>query len=80
MLDEATTRLHRWRMRDRGSGGTRCHRCGGARQFLADDLDTPKAFAALDGWTTDALEYGGHDTQAPQTVATAIDSLLGVRL
>ena len=47
------------------------------RSYLADDLDTPKALAALDGWTTDALEYGGHDSEAPQTVAAAVDALLG---
>lgn len=28
------------------------------RRYLADDLDTPKAIAALDGWANDALEYG----------------------
>jgi L-cysteine:1D-myo-inositol 2-amino-2-deoxy-alpha-D-glucopyranoside ligase len=50
------------------------------RGYLADDLDTPKALAALDGWATDALTYGGHDSEAPQTVATAIDALLGVEL
>jgi L-cysteine:1D-myo-inositol 2-amino-2-deoxy-alpha-D-glucopyranoside ligase len=50
------------------------------RQYLADDLNTPKALAALDGWTTDALEYGGHDAEAPKLVATAIDALLGVAL
>ncbi len=47
------------------------------RQYLSDDLDTPKAIAALDGWTTDALEYGGHDTEAPRAVAIAVDALLG---
>jgi L-cysteine:1D-myo-inositol 2-amino-2-deoxy-alpha-D-glucopyranoside ligase len=50
------------------------------RQYLADDLDTPKALAALDGWTTDALEYGGHDAEAPRAVAAAVDALLGVEL
>ena len=50
------------------------------RQYLADDLDTPKALAALDGWTTDAFEYGGHDSVAPRAVATAVDALLGVEL
>jgi len=50
------------------------------RRYLADDLDTPKALAALDGWTTDALEYGGHDTEAPALVATAVDALLGIKL
>ena len=50
------------------------------RRYLADDLDTPKALAALDGWANDALEYGGHDTEAPRTVATAVDALLGIKL
>ena len=48
----------------------------GCASYLADDLDTPKALAALDGWTTDALEYGGHDSDAPQLVARAADSTL----
>ena len=50
------------------------------RGYLADDLDTPKAIAALDGWCTDAFDYGGHDVEAPRTVATAVDALLGVQL
>ena len=50
------------------------------RRYLADDLDTPKAIAALDGWCTDALEYGGHDAEAPRTVAAAVDALLGIAL
>ena len=50
------------------------------RQYLADDLDTPKALAALDGWSTDALTYGGHDTESPRLVATAVDALLGIKL
>lgn len=50
------------------------------RRYLADDLDTPKVLAALDGWSTDALEYGGRDADAPRTVATAVDALLGVAL
>ena len=81
MLDEATTRLHRWRTATAGPAGPDATDVvARVRQYLADDLDTPKALAALDGWTTDALEYGGHDTQAPQTVATAIDALLGISL
>ncbi len=81
VLDEATARLHRWR-------GATALTCGPdatdtiarVRRYLADDLDTPKALAALDGWVTDALEYGGRDTAAPRTVATAVDALLGVDL
>jgi L-cysteine:1D-myo-inositol 2-amino-2-deoxy-alpha-D-glucopyranoside ligase len=50
------------------------------RRYLADDLDTPKTIAALDGWATDALEYGGSDADAPVLVRTAVDALLGVDL
>jgi L-cysteine:1D-myo-inositol 2-amino-2-deoxy-alpha-D-glucopyranoside ligase len=81
LLDEAHARLQRWRSTaalpagpDAGDVVAR------VRQYLADDLDTPKALAALDGWTTDALEYGGHDAEAPRTVAALSDALLGVEL
>ena len=49
------------------------------RRYLADDLDTPKVVATVDGWVTDALEYGGRDASAPALVGTAVDALLGVR-
>jgi L-cysteine:1D-myo-inositol 2-amino-2-deoxy-alpha-D-glucopyranoside ligase len=81
VLEEAVIRLQRWRTATELSAGpdatdvvTR------VRRYLADDLDTPKAIAAVDGWVADALEYGGHDTDAPRTVATAVDALLGVML
>ncbi|SRX82680.1 Cysteine:1D-myo-inosityl 2-amino-2-deoxy--D-glucopyranoside ligase MshC [Mycobacterium tuberculosis H37Rv] [Mycolicibacterium parafortuitum] len=81
VLDEALQRLHRWRSAtsldaapDAGDVVAR------VRRYLADDLDTPKALAALDGWATDALSYGGHDPDAGTTVATAVDALLGVQL
>jgi L-cysteine:1D-myo-inositol 2-amino-2-deoxy-alpha-D-glucopyranoside ligase len=51
---------------------------GRLRRYLADDLDTPKALAAVDGWVTDLLEYGGHDSAAPSELARAVDALLGV--
>ncbi|MFZ0835166.1 MAG: cysteine--1-D-myo-inosityl 2-amino-2-deoxy-alpha-D-glucopyranoside ligase, partial [Mycobacterium sp.] len=50
------------------------------RRYLADDLDTPKALAAIDGWATDALEYGGRDAEAPAQVRAMADALLGVEL
>ncbi|SKU09176.1 cysteine--1-D-myo-inosityl 2-amino-2-deoxy-alpha-D-glucopyranoside ligase [Mycobacteroides abscessus subsp. abscessus] len=50
------------------------------RRYLADDLDTPKALAALDNWVTDALAYGGHDAAAGAQVRDAVDALLGVQL
>ena len=81
MLAEAAHRLQRWRdATTLAVGPDAADVIARVRRYLADDLDTPKALAALDGWATDALEYGGHDSEAPQTVATAIDALLGVEL
>jgi L-cysteine:1D-myo-inositol 2-amino-2-deoxy-alpha-D-glucopyranoside ligase len=81
VLDEATARLHRWRSAAAlPAGPDAADVIGRLRRYLADDLDTPKALAAVDGWTTDALEYGGHDPAAPAAVAAAVDALLGVPL
>jgi L-cysteine:1D-myo-inositol 2-amino-2-deoxy-alpha-D-glucopyranoside ligase len=81
VLREADTRLQRWRAATAlPAGPDAADVIARVRRYLADDLDTPKALAALDGWTTDALEYGGHDAVAPRAVATAVDALLGVDL
>jgi L-cysteine:1D-myo-inositol 2-amino-2-deoxy-alpha-D-glucopyranoside ligase len=81
VLQEAGARLHRWRTATTlPAGPDAADVIARVRGYLADDLDTPKALAALDGWTTDALEYGGHDAEAPRAVATAVDALLGVDL
>jgi L-cysteine:1D-myo-inositol 2-amino-2-deoxy-alpha-D-glucopyranoside ligase len=81
VLAEAQTRLARWRAATTLTAGPdAADVIARVRQYLADDLDTPKALAALDGWSTDALEYGGHDADAPGAVAVAVDALLGVAL
>ena len=81
VLEAASARLHRWRTATTlPAGPDAADVIARLRRYLADDLDTPKALAALDGWATDALEYGGHDAEAPRTVATAVDALLGVDL
>jgi L-cysteine:1D-myo-inositol 2-amino-2-deoxy-alpha-D-glucopyranoside ligase len=81
VLGDATARLQRWR------DATALEAAPDAtdviarvRRYLADDLDTPKALAALDGWGTDALSYGGHDAEAPHMVVAAVDALLGIKL
>jgi L-cysteine:1D-myo-inositol 2-amino-2-deoxy-alpha-D-glucopyranoside ligase len=80
-LSEATARLQRWRDATAlPAAPDATDVIARVRQYLADDLDTPKALAALDGWSIDALEYGGHDTESPGLVATAIDALLGIKL
>jgi L-cysteine:1D-myo-inositol 2-amino-2-deoxy-alpha-D-glucopyranoside ligase len=81
VLDEATARLHRWRTATAlPAGPDAADVIARVRRYLADDLDTPKAIAALDGWATDALEYGGHAPEAPTLVGTAVDALLGLEL
>lgn len=50
------------------------------RAHLADDLDTPAALTALDGWVTDARERRGSDAEAPRLMRDAVDALLGVAL
>jgi L-cysteine:1D-myo-inositol 2-amino-2-deoxy-alpha-D-glucopyranoside ligase len=81
VLSEAQTRLARWRAATTlPAGPDAADVIARVRQYLADDLDTPKAIAALDGWSTDALEYGGHDTDAPRSAAAVVDALLGVAL
>jgi L-cysteine:1D-myo-inositol 2-amino-2-deoxy-alpha-D-glucopyranoside ligase len=81
VLDEAQDRMMRWRTATAlPAAPPAADVIGRVRRYLADDLDTPKALAALDGWCTDALEYGGRDESAPGSVRTAVDALLGVLL
>ena len=81
VLAEANARLHRWRIATTmPAGPDSSDAIGRLRRYLADDLDTPKALAAVDGWATDALEYDGHDASAPASLATAVDALLGIAL
>lgn len=80
VLAEAVARLHRWRSATTlPAGPASADLIARLRRYLADDLDTPKALAAVDGWVDDALEFGGHDPVAPGEVALAVDALLGVK-
>jgi L-cysteine:1D-myo-inositol 2-amino-2-deoxy-alpha-D-glucopyranoside ligase len=80
VLAEATARLQRWRTATGLPAGPDADDLiVRLRRHLADDLDSPKALAAVDGWVTDALEYGGRDPGAPALVAQAVDAFLGVR-
>jgi L-cysteine:1D-myo-inositol 2-amino-2-deoxy-alpha-D-glucopyranoside ligase len=81
LLDEAHAQLARWRQAvGAPAGADATDVVARVRRYLADDLDTPKAVAALDGWVTDTLEYGGRDAQAPTLVGAIVDALLGVEL
>ena len=81
VLGTAQARLQRWRAATALPAGPDAgDLLARVRRYLADDLDTPKVLAALDGWSTDALEYGGHDAASPRLVADTVDALLGVTL
>jgi L-cysteine:1D-myo-inositol 2-amino-2-deoxy-alpha-D-glucopyranoside ligase len=81
VLADAALRLQRWRdATTLAVGPDATDVIARVRRYLADDLDTPKALAALDGWSTDALSYGGHDAEAARMVVAAVDALLGIKL
>ncbi|NLE82621.1 MAG: cysteine--1-D-myo-inosityl 2-amino-2-deoxy-alpha-D-glucopyranoside ligase, partial [Rhodococcus sp.] len=81
VLRDAYTRLDTWRRAAAlPSAQPAEDTIARVRQHLADDLDTPKAYAALDGWASRALEHRGSDTAAPALIADAVDALLGVPL
>ncbi len=50
------------------------------RAALADDLDAPRALAAVDAWAGASLDIDSDDTDAPALVARTVDALLGVVL
>ncbi len=81
LLADATARLARWREAtslDAGPDATGA--IDRLREHLANDLDTPRALAAIDAWVDDALTRRGEDTTAPAAIRTAVDALLGVAL
>ncbi len=91
-LDDAVTRLARWRAAAHGGGDP-----AGAfvleelRAALADDLDAPRALACVDAWAVAVLDGGDHPAATDRAgddrgrtgvaaVRTAVDALLGVAL
>ncbi|MET0316381.1 MAG: cysteine--1-D-myo-inosityl 2-amino-2-deoxy-alpha-D-glucopyranoside ligase [Rhodococcus fascians] len=81
VLQTAQDRLARWRSAAALSSGPAAEdTVARLRQHLADDLDTPKAIDAVDGWATQALAHGGTDSDAPGAAADAVDALLGIDL
>ena len=81
LLDAAKARLARWREAvglDAGpDAGPMVSRL---RDHLGDDLDTPRALAAVDAWAAEALTRHPRDTSAPHLACTAVDALLGIAL
>ncbi|MBE7161187.1 MAG: cysteine--1-D-myo-inosityl 2-amino-2-deoxy-alpha-D-glucopyranoside ligase [Williamsia herbipolensis] len=81
VLDAGVARLSRWRDAvARGTGPDPDDVVLRLRTHLADDLDTPKALAAIDGWVTDVERGIGSVPDAGERIADAVDALLGVEL
>ncbi|WP_329130256.1 cysteine--1-D-myo-inosityl 2-amino-2-deoxy-alpha-D-glucopyranoside ligase [Streptomyces sp. NBC_01476] len=81
VLDEAVERLGRWRAAvSRPDGPAAEALVEEIREALADDLDAPRALAAVDRWAAAQEADGGTDTGAPGLVSRAVDALLGVAL
>ena len=81
VLTAAGARLLQWRQATAlESGPDAADTVARLRQHLGDDLDTPRALAAVDAWAAEALHRRGTDATAPGLVRDAVDALLGVAL
>ncbi|OBA41812.1 cysteine--1-D-myo-inosityl 2-amino-2-deoxy-alpha-D-glucopyranoside ligase [Gordonia sp. 852002-51296_SCH5728562-b] len=81
VLDEGRARLERWRAATSATTGPDAAPViARVREHLADDLDTLKALAAIDGWCRDVEQGIGQSTTAPGDLASAVEALLGVEL
>ncbi|MBW4717654.1 cysteine--1-D-myo-inosityl 2-amino-2-deoxy-alpha-D-glucopyranoside ligase [Saccharothrix obliqua] len=81
LLAQAQDRLDRWRQAARLETGPCAEQTvARLRDHLGNDLDTPKALAALDAWADQALTTGGDVAAAPALFRDAVDALLGVEL
>jgi L-cysteine:1D-myo-inositol 2-amino-2-deoxy-alpha-D-glucopyranoside ligase len=82
LLKSAEQRLSRWReavaAEVPGPDGRAV--LAQVRERLADDLDTPGALSAVDGWADATLAGEGTDPAAADLVARTVDALLGIRL
>jgi L-cysteine:1D-myo-inositol 2-amino-2-deoxy-alpha-D-glucopyranoside ligase len=78
-LDDAITRLAAWRRAmaaDAGPSATTT--VAGMREALADDLRTPAALDAVDGWVMAQETSDGDDAEAPGLMRNAVSALLGL--
>ncbi|RAG83941.1 cysteine--1-D-myo-inosityl 2-amino-2-deoxy-alpha-D-glucopyranoside ligase [Streptacidiphilus pinicola] len=80
-LSGAQERLARWRAAvSRPDGPDASSLLTEVRAALAEDLDAPRALAAVDAWAARQSADGGENTGAPGLVSRLVDALLGVAL
>ncbi|KGN38702.1 cysteine--1-D-myo-inosityl 2-amino-2-deoxy-alpha-D-glucopyranoside ligase [Knoellia subterranea] len=81
LLVVAQSRLERWREAlSVNTAPDADDTVAAIRAALSDDLDAPRALAAVDAWTERTLSVGGPEASAPGVLARALDALLGVRV
>ena len=85
VLEYAEQRLSTWRLavdwaRKQGGGAFGEVALAAVRAALADDLDTPTALRAVDGWAEKTLAGSTDDPDAAATLVDTVDALLGVVL
>jgi len=78
-LEAAINRLALWRRAfSLEAGACAQETVAEVRAALRDDLDAPRALAAIDAWCCDSLAGKHKDTAGPGLVALAADALLGI--
>jgi len=78
-LPAAEERLARWRLAVAPpTGPAPAATLEAVRAALADDLDAPRALAAVDRWAHEQLTRGGDDPAGPGVIARMLDALLGI--
>lgn len=78
-LDQAQDTVTRWRRALALPAGPPAESLlAEVRDRLSDDLDTPAVLRAVDRWTSEALDGGGKDSDAPSLVRKTLDALLGL--
>ena len=81
LLADAQARLAAWRAAaSLDAGPPADDLVARLRTHLTDDLDTPRALAAVDDWAAEATAGRGSDRAAPGLVRDAVDALIGVAL
>ena len=81
LLTVAQARLERWREAlSVNTAPSADETVAAVRSALADDLDAPRAPAAIDTWADQTLSVGGDEASAPGVLGRALDALLGVRV
>lgn len=81
VLEQAQTRLARWRSAlESTPPGSAEILVAGIRAALSQDLDAPRALAAVDLWADEAARQTGHSSEEAALVRDAVEALLGIVL